>query len=508
MQLIYSWARPLLAALLLFLSVGAQAQMAWRPFRPGLIYSYEVPGSTGSGAFTTVGMYTLRLDSAYATAAGDSVWAFNRMLRATNGQTPGEALNGRFRKSRNNLFGQRLRWHPGSTEYILETVLEGNAQTATSLLLRPQDAVGTTWLANAALGVDATLTSRGAQIVSGQADIVATITLSTGPVIRLSQNFGLIEGPQWLSLSSNSRQWVAAQLPATVSQSPYSPLRLFDLQPGDEIGYLDDPITITPVVCSQRHILRRLSTRSQVGDSLIYTFREQSRTEYFSGPGCYPASISYSGVGTGRWAFSLSTGKSRQFADTPMLTGEYRMVNGSVFLSRGIAQLQPGGSGCSGDQQVVYDQLYTYGAADGTFGRLPDIDPLVYFSPTLGLGAVRNRGVFIIYYRRTRNGATTTCGTPQAFVTLLPTHAAQAAEIATLAPNPATETATLTLAQPARAGGQLYLTDALGRVVWSALVLAGRTSVRVPLAGRPAGLYLLNLNGLGTKGATWKLLHQ
>ena len=81
-----------------------------------------------------------------------------------------------------------------------------------------------------------------------------------------------------------------------------------------------------------------------------------------------------------------------------------------------------------------------------------------------------NRSVYITYYRRTRNGTTTTCGSRQAFVTLLPTRAAQAAALATLAPNPAAETATLTLAEPARAGATLRLTDALGREVWRAPV--------------------------------------
>ncbi len=510
MKYAYRCARPMLAALFLLLGQRVAAQQLWRPFRPGLIYSYEVPGSTGSGGLATVGVYTLRLDSAYTTTAGDSVWAFNRVVRATNDQAPGEALYSRFRKSRNNLFGQRLRWQPGSTEYTLETVTEGNAQTATSLLLRPQAAVGSIWVANAALGVDATLTSRGPQIVSGQADVVATITLSTGPVIRLSQNYGLIEGPQWLSLSSNARQWVAAQLPATVSQSPYSPLRLFDLQPGDEIGYLDDPIVITPVTCSQRHILRRVSTRSQTGDSLFYTFLEQSRTEYFGGPGCYPASINYSGIGNGRWAFSLNTGKSRQFANTPMLTGEYPTVNSSssVFFSRGIVQLQPSGGGCIDNQQIVYDKLFTFGASDGTFGRLPDNDPMIYFSPTLGLGATRNRSVYITYYRRTRNGVTTTCGSPQVFVNLLATHAAQAAEIASLAPNPATEAATLTLAQPARPGTVLHLSDVLGREVWSTPVAAGQITQVVPLAGQPAGVYLLRMSEENAPAATWKLVRE
>jgi hypothetical protein len=110
------------------------------------------------------------------------------------------------------------------------------------------------------------------------------------------------------------------------------------------------------------------------------------------------------------------------------------------------------------------------------------------------------------------NGVTQICGSPLGFVNLLPTRAAQAAAIATLHPNPATEAATLTLATPARPGTTLRLTDALGRAVWHAPVPAGQSAVAVPLAvplaGQPAGLYLLHLTSPDGANATWKLTHE
>ncbi|MBF9222244.1 T9SS type A sorting domain-containing protein [Hymenobacter ruricola] len=507
----YHWGRPLLAALLLFCGLGARAQQAWRPFRPGLIYSYEVPGATSSGHFATLGVYTLRLDSAYVTASGDSVWAFNRVMRDVSGHTPGNSNASRFRKSRNNLFGQRLLWQPGSWEYTLETVTEGTAQVGTALRLRPRAAVASSWVANASLGLNATLTSRGLQTVNGQLDTVATITFSTGPVVRLSRRFGLLEGPQWLALSGTPQQWVATQLPAPLSQTLYSPLRLVDLQPGDELGYRFDGSIVMQVPCSWSRSLSRILTRRQTNDSLVYTYMVQSRNENSGAPGCgTPAGVTYSSIGTGRWAFSLTTGRSNQFPDLPMLTGEYRLSGaGSVSMSRGIVQLQPGGSGCGGNQLLAYEQLFSVGPqnGNGVFGPIVDLFAQTYFSASLGLGVDLRGETYLAYYRRTRNGTTTTCGSPLAFVNLLPTRAAQGAAVAALHPNPATESATLTLAQPARAGHTLRLTDALGRTVWSAPVPAGQTAVAVPLAGQPAGLYLLHLSGAEASG-TWKLVHE
>jgi hypothetical protein len=506
----YSWARPLLAALSLFIAFGANAQQPWRPFRPGLIYSYEVPGAVGSGRFTTSGVYTLRLDSAYVTAAGDSAWAFNRVMREISGYTPGNSNAYRFRKSRNNLFGQRLLWQQGSAEYTLETVTEGSFQTGAALRLRPRAGVGSTWLASPALGINATLTSRGLQTVNGQPDTVATITLSTGPVVRLSRRFGLLEAPQWLTLSSNPVQWVATQLPTTLSQSVYSPLRLFDLLPGDEIGYNNDGSIMTPFPCSQTKTLCRILTRSQITDSLIYTYRSQTRLENFGSPGCGPARVTYSPVETGRWAFSLSTGQSRQFPELAMLAGEYRLSGvGSVTMGRGIIQIQPGGGGCGGNQLLAYEQVFSSGPlnGNGVFGPIPDLSAWMLYSVPLGMGPVSSRDTYMAYYRRTRNSVVTTCGSPLAFVNLLPTRAAEAAALATLHPNPAAEATTLTLAQPARAGHTLRLTDALGRTIWNAPLAAGQTTATVPLAGQPAGLYLLHLNGPSTAGS-WKITHE
>ncbi len=129
------------------------------------------------------------------------------------------------------------------------------------------------------------------------------------------------------------------------------------------------------------------------------------------------------------------------------------------------------------------------------------------FSLALGLGAVFTGDTRLIYYRRTLNGATTTCGSPLAFANLLPTRAAQAAGLATLHPNPAADAATLTLATPARPGCSLRLADALGRTVWVFPVPTGQSVIAVPVAGQPAGLFLLHLTGPETS-ATWKLTHE
>ncbi|MDB5268705.1 MAG: C-terminal target protein [Hymenobacter sp.] len=516
----YAWARPLLAALFSFTALGVCAQQAWRPFRPGLIYTYANPQPVNGLPHA----HTLRVDSAYVTAGGDSVYAFNRLLRSTvvtSGRTA-------FYRSRNNLFGARLRWQPGTAEFFLEANPEAQSATSTaSLRLLPRVAVGSTWSASSQPALTATLTSRTLSTVQGVPDSVAVITLNNGQVIRVGRQTGLLEGPQWLSLPAGSTpalSWAASKAPQTLAQSPYYPPTLFGMMPGDELGYVWDPLTLTAIQCSNGVKLRRFLTRQLTADSLVLTFQEQMRTQTSSYPGCGVPGTATGSVVSKRWAFSLRTGKSRQFPALPLLTGEYGagIFSGALVMGMGVIGTSSGGSAtsCPSPVQLRYQQVYGNQTGIPADQYLPGIDYLGWqqafgvansATPGIsGLGDLQTFDVGLTYVRRTLpgSGALYTCGSPTNFANLLLTRAAQAATIATLHPNPAAEAATLTLATPARPGAVLRLTDALGRVVWRGPVPAGQSAVAVPLAGQPTGLYILHLTGPDGASATWKLTHE
>ena len=504
MKYAYAWARPLLAALLLLSGLRAGAQQVWRPFRLGLVYSFSGPGSSSA--------HTLRLDSAYRTAAGDSAWAFGRILKTSDSHEQSINPHGIYRKSRNNLFGARLVWQRSPAAFILENLAEGSFQAAMALELRPQAAVGSSWVAGSSPALTATLTSRSLQQVQGIADSVAVITLSSGQVVRLSRRYGLLEGPQWLGTAIAAAPWMQARLPQALAQSPYNPLALFSMQPGDELGYEANPVTILPSGGSRSHTLRRVLTRQETADSLILTLQQQTRTEFFASPS-NSGSVQTYPINRERWAFSLRTGKSARFPALPLLTGEYVPTSATTrppyLVGRGITvSSSPVGCGPSGQYLGFIGVFPGFNAPIGQYSTGIDIGWQQGFSLALGLGYVYTAdGEALIYYRRSA-GSPLTCGSPMNFVTLLPTRAAQAAAVATLAPNPATDAATLTLAQPARLGTSLRLTDALGRVVWSAPVAAGQTALVVPLEKQPAGMYLLMLSGPDALTISWKLLRQ
>ncbi|MCB2408559.1 T9SS type A sorting domain-containing protein [Hymenobacter lucidus] len=487
---------PLVIAALCGSVTIVQAQ-SWKPFRMGLIYAYQ---PTGTGPATDA--FTLRVDSAYATTAGDSVFTFNRIMRRAPGTDQGT-----FYKTRNNLFGSRLEWRPGTAEYRLVVNADPTAgQGATSLLLRPRAAVGSSWAAGQNPLVTATLTSRAVQTFGTPAvtDSLATITLSNGQVVRMSRRYGLVSATELVyPYSGNSREYVQAALPAALLQSAYSPLAIFDMQPGDELGYVQEPFSYGGLPCSRTYKLRQIKTRQQTADSLIYTYQEQSRTQTYGVPNCgSPAGSSTGSATTGRLAISLRTGQARQysylFGALPMLSGEYRVASTTGNDQRlivGMGLLYQSLGGCAGTgRNVGYQVMYPYNTSPGMYWR--GLDALTIqqsFSPVLGLGDLYTGETSLQYYTRTRGGNTTTCGTRSDFATLLPARSAALAPGFQAFPNPTAESLQLQLEGPARAGTSVVVQDALGRLVWRTEVAAGQTTVPLSLRQQPAGIYLVQL---------------
>ncbi|MCI1189590.1 T9SS type A sorting domain-containing protein [Hymenobacter sp. DH14] len=509
----YTWARPLLAALFFFSCFGARAQQAWRPFRPGLIYTYAATPVTSSSEH-----YTLRVDSAYIAANGDSVYAFNRRLR-DKAATTGRAG---FARSKNNLFGATLRWNPNQAGYTLEALAQTDVQLAVSLTLFPRAAVGSTWNASSQPLQTATLVSRSWQTISpGVQDTVAVINIANSGIVtplRLSRRYGLLAGPKWLG-GATGGQLEQAVLPARFEQSIYNPRAFFDVQPGDEFGYFRDDV-VAPVSCTDSRTLRRVIGRRITADSIIITYQEQRRYQNYGFGSCGPAQTIIYPIEVKRWAVAQAGNQWQpnaspvQPAALRLLTGEYRIIGSSSYpyMLAGLP-IAANSGGCrqaaGTARSISYVPYYPQTGPGNSNSYERGIDYLAWgISFDAGLTSVVEQDYVQSYSRTTVNGVTTTCGNPQTFVSLLPTRAAQAAAVATLHPNPAAEVATLTLAQVARPGTTLHLTDALGRTVWSAPVAAGQTALAVPLAGQPSGLYLLHLNGPDGTAVSWKLNHE
>lgn len=469
----------------------AQAQH-WAPFRPGAIHSFR----------TSVGdtVFTLRLDSAYVSAANDSVYQFNRILRQRSGREV-------FVRSANSFFGARVLVRPGRREFELLNAAEG-AQPAQALLLKPYAAVGNSWPAAVGSPVTVTLTAKTLQLVAGQSDSVATFTLSDGRSLLLSRRYGLVQAPKWLRAGAGSQTLRLEQLPMQLVHSAYAPARVFDFQVGDEFGYYTENF-MNVFGCPSTHLLRRITGRQQTADSLIYTFMEQSVTRRNGSPGCTPAGTTYSTQLNGRLALPLNGG-TRNPAQYPghadalrLLTLEYLPYNGGgTIVALPLTPASPA-LPCAPGRPLRY--LFV---SNGPI-YIPGID-YGYQTMTYAPGVGQS---FFNYYRLTYfrkqqpGGAYQTCGSASSFSALLPARAAAAAARYELFPNPSAGQTTLRLPAPAAAGGSLCLLDATGRRVRAQPLSRGQNEVSIPLGQLPAGLYVVQLHRPGEAPVALRLQH-
>ena len=509
----------LLSASLLALALPAAAQRPWRPFQPGLIYTYHAVPATAEDA-----QYTLRVDSAYAAPNGDSVYVFNRLMRNRYAGTGSGPYY--FYKSRNNQFGKQVRWQPGQRSYTLEATSEANLQNASSVELRPQAAIGSTWLTGTGT---ATLISRSWETITPAVqDTVAVISLSNGAggtaqTVRLSRLHGLLAAPQWLGAAVSAPAPVMleqAAPPVRHIQSVYSALNFFNLQPGDEFGYEQSNTTLSGFQCGAYYRLRRVVSRRQTADSLLIGYLEQNSSDLLAGGPCGsgPAGVTFSPITTHRWAIALAgntlqpAGDVFQLGILQLLTGEYASVNVTPTYAGQLIMGMPIASGTAlvcapGTRAVRYMPLFPAGGANQFQPGVDAAGGTLDYSP--GVTRSRERGFRQTYARRIgAGGQVVLCGSNANFRTLLPARAAQTAAAFSLYPNPAREAATLQLREPAREGSTMQLRDALGRAVWQGSLSAGQRSAEVPLAGLPAGIYLVQLGAPGEAPLSLRLVKE
>ena len=197
----------------------------------------------------------------------------------------------------------------------------------------------------------------------------------------------------------------------------------------------------------------------------MFTFQEQQRRQTFGAPGCGTL------VGTallparrGRLALALRTGHSRQAV--------------RLYPDAGTPSTYRLGLDVVGETQA--------------------------FVP--GLGAVLDYDIALKYFRRAA-GSPLTCGPAANYATLLPTRTVQAAAFAVF-PNPAGAAATVAVAAPVQPGTRLALRDALGRTVWETALAPGQVRATVPLAGQPAGLYLVQLEASGAAPVAQRIVKE
>ncbi|MBT2558015.1 T9SS type A sorting domain-containing protein [Hymenobacter sp. ISL-91] len=493
-------------AFLLMATLTAAAQN-WRPFRPNTdVHAFTL---SRNGAATDT-ILTLRLDSA-GVRGTDSLYFFNRIVRLVKNSN----ADARWRKSRNNQFGARLRYEVAAKIYWLEWAAE-DGQAARNVPLPVFLKEGATFTGST--GPTVTAVSRTLRTLAGQPDSVVTLRVGT-ETYEVSKSYGLITGPL-----PGGAGLALARPPAVAGRSYYNPLLLLDLQPGDELGYYDEQRSFGgSLICEATNLLQRVISRQQTPDSLIYVVRYQSRTRTSGAPGCMPAGTTFQPPSTARLAASLRTGQWQlRFGavgpspDAQLLAYEWTAQpdpNAAMRMGLPVVARRQGASACSVAAPLGTQRLYrAYYGDPETYLSYPFLDNAgVRELLGYGVGVVRIESgseVELTYYRRTSStGVTTTCGTREPFDLLLSAPGQAAVAGVRLYPNPAAATATLELPAPTTAAARLTLLNITGQAVQTQLLPASTTRAKLALAGLPAGLYLVRLEQPGSPPLVLRLQH-
>ncbi|RSK48465.1 T9SS type A sorting domain-containing protein [Hymenobacter rigui] len=477
---------------------GTAAGQNWCPFRPaGDVHAFRL------AATDTV--LTLRLDSA-GVQGPDSLYFFNRIMRRT--------MTRAWYKSRNNQFGVRLRYQATQQMYQLEWNAEAG-QPAASVPLPVRLKTGSSLtIGSGPTAVTVQATSRTVRMLEGTADSVLTLTLSTGAVYEISKNFGLLTAP-----GPGGRSLTLARRPGPAGQSYYNPLTLLTLQPGDELGFETRPIMSSGIDCYHEWILRRVVSRQQTADSLVYVFQQQTTRMQSNAPSCYPVPSTVTSpvqrvrlaasLRTGRWGGSgtlLSNNLVPRRAE--LLAYEYAMLPNQLLMGFPVlapsAVSPPAGIGCTGASLLQQQALY-WESGDNSFH--PGLDSRAWGQAlNAGLGLTAQYETTLTYYQRTSNGSSITCGSRTAFSALLPNRNAVATALK-LYPNPAAAEAVLELSEASAAGTQVTLLDVTGRTRLTQQVPARATRLVIPLTDLAAGLYVVRIKQPGHAPVLLRLQH-
>lgn len=470
--------------LLLATALGAttaQAQ-AYRPFRFGLSYQLSAAATPGD---TT---HLLRLASRQAQGA-DSLFLFDK--RTSRGRTPFGC--GHYVQRNDNLFGASLTQRPGA-EYVF------TAANGRTLTLRPRTPLGQAWAATTA-GLTGRVTARTLGTVLGQADSLATITLSDGAVITLGKRLGWVSGPalgHYLNARLPQATLTLTALPELgLGTSQLGAFAVYDFQPGDVFlrrttttGYVGLPGCVDYRWTRDSIISRTLSAG---GNALDYQQQRRTLTR-----NCFGAPVLSAPV-----VQTLHITRTTDHLD--QLTGFWELA--SSTSTGGLVHL-PAWRTADYNGRLVqrhagYMRCGTPTADSTSLLNASNLDAGYSVLTAPGLGQTQEEyssfsteTTTLLGYRK----GSETWGQLTTFAQLLPVRANRPASTTAAFPNPfgAEIQVAFTLARPQPVG--LTLHDALGRQVLAVAPTpqpAGARQLALPTAGLPVGVYSLHLRFAG-----------
>jgi hypothetical protein len=212
----------------------------------------------------------------YSYAEGDSLYILKKDSLSSNGEIYFNPIVKfdleEFWKGTldsNNIFGQKL-LTISDTAYIFVSAEKD------SFFIYPYAKLNTPF--EFAKTVEAQIVSREKELVLGIMDSVISIELTTGEIIKLSENYGFVQTTRLDQLGQiSAMNFMLSAIPeANLGKYFYDPANIYDFEVGDVFVY-EGSSEISGFVTS-RSLTRKEVTKKEIyADSIVYTFKENER---------------------------------------------------------------------------------------------------------------------------------------------------------------------------------------------------------------------------------------
>lgn len=211
----------------------------------------------------------------YSYAEGDSLYILKKDSLSSNGEIyfnpivkfdPEEFWKGTL--DSNNIFGQKLLT-------ISDTVYIFVSAEKDSFFIYPYAKLNTPF--EFAKTVEAQIISREKELVLGIMDSVISIELTTGEIIKLSENYGFVQTTRLDQLGQiSAMNFMLSAIPeANLGKYFYAHATIYDFEIGDVFGF--EGIS-TVSIFTDKDLMRKEVIKKEVyADSIVYTFKENVR---------------------------------------------------------------------------------------------------------------------------------------------------------------------------------------------------------------------------------------
>ncbi len=271
------------ATVLLFFVFSQYSQaFPYQPFRKSMVYEYftnkafSLTYPVTNNEIPTKLIIGSRIDSALALGNGDSLY----MLKTTINPNyfEGSWCYGSNCNEFEGIFGKQLLLKVNGDALFLAN---GGKDT---FLIKTNVSLNTSWILNKTLPIEATFKSKTYESFLGLQDSVMNIDLSNGLTIKISKQYGIINGSTFVFADpTGGNNNVIESTPIglntianiTSSYPAWDIRSYFNYKPGDELRYyIVHTSCYQPVVSmSKRIILERLEFPAQDSMAFIYSNR-------------------------------------------------------------------------------------------------------------------------------------------------------------------------------------------------------------------------------------------